>query len=287
MAELAGSTAVCANTERSNDGMTAADPQPAPPQPRPFPRRWRGLSLSLAVHAAVAYAMARVPWAASELPLPPLPAQEVIWLAGLPAPKEPALEPDERLATAAPPLAPAPAVEPAARADQPPPSRAPAPRARSAPRPPEPPAPAPAAPEAVAGADVSQGGATLPKVDWNKERLDAVRDVLERRATERQYLTFSLDDVVKEPEPAEPVLPPLVVDHCVIVKNRLQRFAALMTGRCVREARGDLFALLKPGYLRSHPVCLETRPEAPGSLLSDGTVISTVKCELVANEDEE
>jgi hypothetical protein len=125
----------------------------------------------------------------------------------------------------------------------------------------------------------------LPEVDWEKERRNAIESVLEERAHARQPLTFSRDDVIEEPEPIEPSLPPLVVDHCVIVKNKLQRFAALMTGRCVREARGDLFALIKPQYLKSHPVCVETRPESPGSFLSDGTMISTVKCELVADED--
>jgi hypothetical protein len=131
-----------------------------------------------------------------------------------------------------------------------------------------------------------RSGKTLPEVDWEKERRDAIESVLEERALGHGPLTFSKDDVIEEVEPMEPTLPPLVVDNCVIVKSRLQRFTALMTGRCVREARGDLFALIKPEYLKSHPVCVETRPESPGSFLSDGRIISTIKCELVANEEE-
>jgi hypothetical protein len=130
--------------------------------------------------------------------------------------------------------------------------------------------------------------AAPPEIDWDKERSAAVRDVLEERARRGEYLTFSFEDKIpKEPEPVDPPPTPLVVDNCVIVKGRLQRFAALMTGRCVREARGDLFAAIKPAYLRSHPVCIETRPENPGSFLSDGRPVSTVKCELVANEGEQ
>jgi hypothetical protein len=165
---------------------------------------------------------------------------------------------------------------------------APAPSAPSSEREPVAPRTEPDSTANEAAADSSGRSAkSLPEVDWEKERRDAIESVLEERARGREPLTFSRDDVIEEPEPIEPALPPLVVNNCVIVKNRLQRFAALMTGRCVREARSDLFALIKPEYLKRHPVCIETRPESPGSFLSDGTVISTVKCELVADDDAE
>jgi len=230
--------------------------------------------------------MARVPWAASELSTPARPPSRILWLGELPRPlldanpvsREPSAPPE--LANATPPSTPRPAVPPPRRRASP---QAPTPAVR-----PEPPAPAPAVEDDLEppAAAAEQSRRPPEEVDWEKERHDAVASVIEERARRRAYLTFSLDDVFKEPKPIEPVLPPLVVDHCVVYKNKLQRFAALMTGRCVREARGDLFALLKPTYLKSHPVCIETRPQAPGSFLSDGTEVSTVKCELVANEDE-
>jgi hypothetical protein len=214
--------------------------------------------------------------APAENPPPAEPAPDLAAAVAPPSPERPLPEPRP----ARPPPEPRPAPPPI---ESPPaPERAPAERRASAePRDSaEPRARSPASTDAPPPA-------TLPDVDWEKERRDAVRDVLEQRAHEREYLTFSLEDLVEEPEPEEPVLPPLTVDNCVIVKGKLQRFAALMMGRCVREARGDLFAAIKPAYLRAHPVCVETRPDNPGSFLSDGRRISTVKCELVANEEAE
>jgi len=248
-------------------------------------RRWT-VPLSIALHAAVLYTIARVPWAASEIPQPAAPTRQVVWLEDLrpPTPVERALEPTEQSASVAD-SRPSEAPPPDRTVDVPPPPAQPPPARRPA-QPAPAREPAQRAEEPVASTtDAPPPAATLPEVDWEKERHDAVRDVLVQRAQEREYLTFSLDDVVKEPEPEEPVLPPLMVDNCVIVKGKLQRFAALMMGRCVREARGDLFAAIKPAYLRAHPVCVETRPDNPGSFLSDGRQISTVKCELVAEDE--
>jgi hypothetical protein len=78
----------------------------------------------------------------------------------------------------------------------------------------------------------------------------------------------------------------MVRDNCEIAKGLLQRFFVQMRGGCVRDAYGDLFAAIKPDYLKARPVCAETRPEAPGALTSAGEIVSTVKCELVVQEDE-
>ncbi len=249
-------------------------------------RRW-AIPLSITLHVAVFLAIGTVPWAASDLPRPRVPLARVVWLTDQPkpSPEQSALEPTEATT-----VTDAAAPEPEVPVAPPRPSPEPAPERQRRARPVEPnprPAPAPV-PPATAPSSAANGppaAASVPEVDWDKEREKAVHDVLEQRARQREYLTFSLDDLVKEPEPAEPVLPPLVVDSCVIVKGKLQRFAALMMGRCVREARGDLFALIKPAYLKAHPVCIETRPDSPGSFLSDGRQISTVKCELVAGDE--
>jgi len=221
------------------------------------------------------------------MPQPQRPQTQVFWLDDWPraSTREPAPEPAEAsVASTVTPLA-EPALENRASSIEESPPVRPPPRRRPAAATVEP-KPRADAPTAPSPADQPKA-ASVPEVDWEKERHDAVHDVLEQRASRREYLTFSLDDLVKpepEPDPFASVLPPLVVDHCLIVKGKLQRFAALMTGRCVREARGDLFAAIKPAYLKAHPVCIETRPDSPGSFLSDGTQISTVKCELVAGE---
>jgi hypothetical protein len=277
---------------------------------REHTRRPLGLALSIALHGGVLYGVWQVPWSSPAALQPRAPAalSRVVWMRELPAlraPSEPTLDPalepgalivaDTAVALVHPTIPTLPI-----RPDLPPPPRsAPEPRR---PRPgPDNTAPAPEAPQTDRGPSAptepestanepapdssGRSGKSLPEVDWEKERRDAIESVLEERARAREPLTFSQDDVIEKPEPIEPSLPPLVSDHCVIVKNKLQRFAALMTGRCVREARGDLFALIKPQYLKSRPVCVETRPESPGSFLSDGRMISTVKCELVAEED--
>jgi hypothetical protein len=257
--------------------------------PRSLRRTW-AVPLSLALHGAAFYAIGVVPWAASEMPEPPAPQNRVVWVKDWPPPRD-SQPPEER---ALDPTGAAARPEVAAEASSTPPPRTAnvAPPPRKPPTPPiEPqPAPRPESPQRDAGAaanssDGAGPASTVPKVDWEKERHDAVREVLNERAQQREYLTFTLDDLVPKPEPVDPVPPPLVVDNCVVVTGKLQRFAALMMGRCVREARGDLFAAIKPAYLKTHPVCIETRPENPGSFLSDGRQISTVKCELVANDE--
>lgn len=265
-------------------------------------RRRLSLPLSVALHAVAFYAIGLVPWAASEIPEPERKQREVFWLdQALQVPDPSAVEPAAATNEPAEPVAPPPDSSAASPSPPPPttieqaasttPSTTPAPSAPPRDSSAASPSPAPdETPERVASEQPSvvselEAPAPLSEVDWEKQRHDAVRDVL-NRPPRRGYLTFSIDDLVEEPKPVDPLPLPLVVDNCVIVKGRLARFAALMTGRCVREARGDLFAAIKPAYLKARPVCIETRPDNPGSFLSDGREISTVKCELVAAEGE-
>jgi hypothetical protein len=270
--------------------MALSDLRPASGGSPRSPRRTWAVPLSLALHAAAFYAIGRVPWAASEMPELPVPHNRVVWVKDwplpTPTPEERALEPTEAAARSdVIPEAPAGPPQRSANVAPPPPRKRATPPTEQQPAP----RPEPSQEDAGAAANSANGAApasTLPKVDWEKERHDAVREVLNERAQQREYLTFTLDDLVPKPEPVDPLPLPLVVDNCVIVKGKLQRFAALMMGRCVREARGDLFAAIKPAYLKTHPVCIETRPDNPGSFLSDGRQISTVKCELVANDEQ-
>ena len=233
------------------------------------------LPLSIAIHAVVIVAVSRVPWAASEM-APPSPILSV-WLQTMRTPQPRAPEatesPDERV----PELVPE-ELAPAERPPEPPPEK-PAPQ-------PEP-APAVAAPSEAPPPQAER--APRPDIDWDEERRRAVRGVIENQEHERGYRTFSPDDIApKKREPdVEPAPPPMVVDDCVITTSKVKRMMMMMIGRCVRGPRGDLFADIKPFYLKARPVCAETRPEAPGAVTSTGEVISTVKCELVVDQEQD
>jgi hypothetical protein len=58
-----------------------------------------------------------------------------------------------------------------------------------------------------------------------------------------------------------------------------------MFGICARLPRGDLFADIKPEYLKKRAVCVETRPGEPTAMDARGNEISTVKCELIAEDE--
>ena len=250
------------------------------PDSRGAARRGRrnpyALPLSIAIHAVVIVAVSRVPWAVSELarPSPTL----SVWLQtmGTPQPRAPGATefPDERVPEVVP-RAPAPAERP------------PEP-AREKPAPQPEPAPAVAAPTETAPSPQAER-APRPDIDWDEERRRAVRGVIENRERERGYRAFSPDDIAprkREPD-VEPAPPPMVVDDCVITTSKVKRMMMMMIGRCVRGPRGDLFADIKPFYLKARPVCAETRPEAPGAVTSTGEVISTVKCELVVDQEQD
>jgi outer membrane biosynthesis protein TonB len=239
--------------------------------------------LSLLLHAGAIYAVTRVPWHVSHVPpLPPPTA--VVWMRELPPPKavvpepEPEPEPAPAISTAPPPVEPAPdlpspAVEPPT--ERPPPSP-PRRTARRAPAPPpEQPVPQPA--EAPAPQPP-------PVIDWEKERRAAIRDMIEN--PQRGFRTFSPDDLPErklQPLPIEPA-PPAMTERCAVFKNRFQAMMLAMVGKCVRDARDDLFVDARPAYLDEKPRCRETRPDSPGALASDGRIISTVKCELVPKD---
>jgi hypothetical protein len=247
---------------------------------RRAPRRRAGLFVSIALHLTVLGVAVRVHWPTEPMPVTPALARAV-WVTEWPdvAVAPPPTEAPELLVNsvlpvpdgAAPPIAP----RRVPKADRPATTRAPAPRTAS---PVDEPAPAPTIED-------ERASRPRPQVDWEKERRDAVRSVIAERQGPRHYLAFSLAERANEtPAPIEPAPAPFV-DDCVIAQGRLQVFMAQMMGRCVREARGDLFAAIMPDYLTTRPVCVETHPDSPGSVLRDGTEISTVKCELVARTE--
>lgn len=245
---------------------------PSPQSPRSAPRRRAGLLLSIALHVVVLVAVVRVQWLVHETPAT-RDLDRPVWLE-LPQ-SDPPVEP---LVDAAADFIDAPprdAVEPPVERPAPKPERLVAPKART--RRASPPA-------AVPGARDETPTNPRPPIDWEEERHKAVASIIAERATPHRYVTFSVDDYIVPAAPIEPVPPPFV-DDCVIAHGKLDSFMARMMGRCVRDARGDLFALIMPEYRTTRPLCAETHPESPGSVLADGTEISTVKCTLVARAE--
>jgi hypothetical protein len=261
---------------------TASASFSAPAWQRTFSRAGSALPLSILVHAAVLYSVSRFGWIAPQQLAPERPA--VVWLTDYrPAEVEPApvvetIVPVDRTPA-----------ERAAPSDEPP-TVAPRPAAPLVdPRPPQ--ARAGAETEAVAPVTTEPRPTILaPTIDWEKERKTAASRVIEARALEESHRTFSLDDIPEDDHGVAPRTPPTAIaetvkDPCAIVRGRLQRFAMQLIGRCVRDARGDLFAHLKPGYLAMLPICEESVPEQPALAAARSQEFPTIKCRLAAPAD--
>jgi hypothetical protein len=246
-------------------------------------RRALALAFSVVVHGALLYAVSLAPW--SSTAPEPQHRLEVVWLSKLPVP-------DALPAAVAPPAVPD-AIEPSSAPEPPsasePPTVGPGPSAVADEI--EPPDPAPAASEVPpAGSDDRPARRYLrPQIDFDEERRRAVAKVLEQHGREREYATFSVDDLAEEPPPElEPIVPPADVprDNCVIAKGKLQQLVMMMALRCTRPPRDDMFAAIKPAYLNKHPLCREVRvtppPRSPG--VPENEIVAT-KCRLV-DEDE-
>lgn len=258
----------------------------------PLSRVRRALPASAALHALVLYATTQIGWQSSPLARTAA-APSVVWLAAR------RIEPksDERStllpdleARAAVALAPPPPVEESEYERQPPRAERELPRAEtelpreerkrpgevqqdSTPRPAAAPEPAP-----------------RTAIDWEAERQRAAASVIQEQQ-EAPHRSFSLADLPERERTEGDAVPPTSIaevmeDGCVIAKNRFQRMAMMLLGRCVREARGDLFADAKPSYLAKLPVCVDTRETDAGPVQSASRrEYPTVKCRLVDPEE--
>jgi hypothetical protein len=264
------------------------------------PRRTTlAVAASIALHLAVGYAVGRVSWNTTEQVQRPL---RVVLINEVPR-AIPGRD-DSRVEETASPEEPLPADEPETLD---PPGESP-PSPAHAPRPAE-------IPDGQAPDPTDRGRATLvpPSIDWEQERTNAVKRVLEAQAREKGRITFSSEELFEEPEAEPPNPREHIFDSPQGGSSRsaltpgqgrsrfANRVAALcnaLTGGgiginlfgfgvgtvCADAGPGaDFFADIRPAYMESLPVCVETRDPL---LNPEGSnEFPTIKCRLVPKDE--
>lgn len=254
------------------------------------------LPLSIALHVILIFALSRTQWLAAETES--LPETKIVWLQNWPTepPEERALEPELPPESSLPPPQ-----ETLRTADVPSPEVN-VPRAADV-GPREPPPNSSQPPPEPASTD------TLPTdVDWYEEGRQAVAKLVEQRALEHDYATFSSDLFDEAPEAAAGPREELfdgprrrpaamrpgrsrtafgrwVSETCNALTGGISVFG--LASLCAEQGESaDFFADIKPDYLKSLPVCTEVDFTLP-SIDGDGPVEegSAIKCELVVQED--
>ena len=254
-----------------------------------FPLSRTAFAASIVAHAIAGYALSRSLWPdAPSLPLPtaefflfeiPVPPPEAVPVTPL---AEPVPEVREETVPAPVPRPAPPAPEPAVAVEEPP-LVDPAPAAERAPR---------------------------AFIDFDEERRRAVNQVVEARAADKEYLTFSIDDVAPplrpEPEPEKPSIfdgtgssrgPSVgqLGQARTKLGHRVTALCNALTGGfslmgwgsfCAGPPDGEpsgLFPEVRPAYLDLMPECVDTRDTAPA--LARESPFPTVKCRLVMPEE--
>ena len=264
--------------------------------PRPgggqFPLSRAAFIASIVAHAIAGYALSRNLWPDAALPPPP---SAEFFLFEVPTPRPPEAVPVT------------PTVEPVPEVRE---ETVPAPVPRSAPPVPEPTVVVEEPPQLVEPAPSAEP-APAPRafIDLDEERRRAVNQVVESRAGEKEYLTFSIDDVAP-PRPAPEPEKPSIFDgtggsrgpsagqlgqartkfgHRVsALCNALTGGFSLMGWGSFCAGPGDsepsgLFPEVRPAYLDLMPECVDTRDTAPALALE--APFPTVKCRLVMPEE--
>ena len=270
------------------------------------------VAVSVALHAAVVYAVNRVPWPARETS--PMPVTTVVWLGerrlAAPERERPAPLPENTSPRE---------VEP-----EPEPARAPDPESQPEPQPePEPdPAPDPeleldpdperraadsegASPAPEAEQSVRRRAYLAPGIDWEEERRRAVARALEGKDG---YVTFSTEEAGDEDGAEAPNPRARLFDSPSRGRSAMQpgrartRFGNWLADTCHGLTGGgfgffglslcagpqptaDFFADLRPAYLNQRPECAETDDAELSPLaIARRDEISSVKCRLVPRE---
>jgi len=259
--------------------------------------------VSVGVHVLAGYLLSRQVWPSAAPPQNPV---ADFFLFELPQPRQP-----EAVPAAIPAPIPAPTAEPAQ----------PLPEVRELPQPEvAPPAPRAAEvveqPALVREQPVEQPPAPVPLRAPSIEQLDearrrAAQEIVSERAAEKEYLTFSIDDVapprpVPEPKPKRSIFDPSpgtrgpsvgqVGQARTKVGHRMSELCNALTGgfslmgfgSFCAKSNGEptgLFPEVRPAYLDLLPECVDTRDTAPALALE--SPFPTIKCRLVKQEDVE
>lgn len=259
------------------------------------PRRTTlGVTASIALHLAVGYAAGRVSWNATEQVQRPV---RVVLINELP--RAVTVQRESRAEEIPSPEAPLPEIEPEALAP-PPESSTPSPADATTPA---------EVPQTDESEPANRNRATLlpPDIDWEQERANAVKRVLEAQARENRN-TFSSDELFGEPE-AEPPNPRKHIfdsprrgpSRSALTPgqgrsrfaNRVAALCNALTGGagifglgsiCADAGPGaDFFADIRPAYMESLPVCVETRDPLLNPVGSNE--FPTIKCRLVPKDE--
>ena len=251
---------------------------------------------SIAAHALAGYALSRHMWPGASLPPPPT---AEFFLFEMPAPRPPEAVPVT------------PSVEPVPEVrEEPAPAPAPAPAPRSATQPvPEPTVVLEPPPAVEQEPSAEPAPAPRAFIDFDEERRRAANQVVTSRAAEKEYLTFSFDDVAPprpEPEPDRPSIfdgtgAPRGPTAGQLGQART-KFGQKMTALCNALTGGfslmgwgsfcagpsdggpsGLFPEVRPAYLDLMPECVDTRDTAPALALE--APFPTVKCHLVKPDE--
>jgi hypothetical protein len=249
-----------------------------------FPLSRVAFAVSIGAHVLAGYALSRQVWPSS---VPPLSTVAEFAMFEVPRPRPPEPEP-----------APAPEL-PQPQAPEQPVTVAPLPPAAE---------PAPESSAAVEPSDEPQPAAApvpAPVIDFDEARQRAAEEIVTERSAERQYMTFSIDDVapprpVEEPKPERSIFDPGPRSRGPTVGQPGQQrtaFGRTMAGLCnaltggfslmgfgsfcaaADEEPSGLFHEVRPAYLDLMPECVETRDTAPQ--LARESPFPTLKCRLV------
>ena len=262
-----------------------------------FPLSRAAFIASIGAHVLAGYALSSHLWPGASLSPPPT---AEFFLFEMPAPRPPEAVP------VAPPVEPVPEAR-----EEPAPPPAPAPVPRRAEVVPEPTVVVEPPPAVEPAPSAEPAPAPRAPIDFDEERRRAANQVVESRAAQKEYLTFSMDDLVAprpEPEPerrsifdgtgATATRGPTVgqlgqartkFGHKVsALCNALTGgfsvlgFGSFCAGPSDSEPSG-LYPEVRPAYLDLMPECVDTRDTAPE--LAREAPFPTVKCHLVKPDE--
>ncbi len=255
-----------------------------------FPLARMAFVVSVGVHVLAAYALSRQVWPSAAPQQNPI---AEFFMFEIPRPRAPDVTP-----------APVPE-EPLPEIRERPEPVTPPPRAT------EPVAEPPAVVEPSAELQPAAPPQPAPIIDFDEARQRAAEEIVTERSAEKEYLTFSIDDVaaprpVEEPEPERSIFDPGPRSRGPTVGQpgqqrtafgrRMSELCNALTGgfslmgfgsfcAAANEEPSGLFPEVRPAYLDLMPVCVETRDTAPQ--LARESPFPTLKCRLVKQEDSE